>query len=146
MCQNYLYRIPHRFWNMYRMFREVNDVTLLAIHFKADRSITLQNVWTRQKVIRSTCLHVMLLYTGVQKKTVLFKFSLFKEFSRRFTSFLEKTLNSNQKSLIDPWRRTMPMLFPVFVVISGWELLTASGWVTSPSQVISLRKLVPNFS
>lgn len=57
------------------MFREVNDVTLFSVHFKAGRSIILQNVWTRQKVIGSTCLHVMLLLTGVQK-TVLFNFFL----------------------------------------------------------------------
>lgn len=81
----------------------------------------------------------------VCKKQSCLTFFCFMTFSWRFTSFLEKTLNSNQKSFIDPWRRTMPMLFPFFVVISGWESLTASRWDTSLLQVISLCKLVPIF-
>lgn len=79
------------------------------------------------------------------QKTLLFNFFLFYEVFQKVYFISRETLNSNQKSFIDPWRWTMPMLFPVFVVISGWESLTASGWDTSPLQVISMCKLVPIF-
>lgn len=79
------------------------------------------------------------------QKTVLFNFFLLYDVFMKVYFISRENINSNQKSFIDPWRRTMPMLFPVFVVISGWESLTASRCDTSLLQVISLCKLVPIF-
>lgn len=79
------------------------------------------------------------------QKTVLFNVFLLYDVFMKVYFISRENIKQQSKILHRPWRRTMPMLFPVFVVISGWESLTASRWDTSLLQVISLCKLVPIF-